>query len=644
MSLLPVELILQVGSAAGFAMVFALLIAAIIWNLGTWYLGLPASSSHTLIGSIIGVGIANAMMHGQDGTSGVDWSKATEIGYALLLSPIIGFAAAAILFLALKFVVHNPALYQAPKGDQPPPWWIRGVLVLTCTGVSFAHGSNDGQKGMGLIMLILIGTVPTAYALNRAMPASQMEMFRTTSAAASAIVKRKAEGYNVLGDPRPAVTQFVSRHKLNEGTFPSLAVLIEDISKQVNEYGSLAKVPAAAVGNTRNDIYLASEALRFLMKDKENELTKDEVATLTAYKQIARRGDQVHSALGQGRGRDRARARHHGRLETHRHYGRREDRQGAPHVRPGRVSRTRGHGDHRARRHVRPAGVHHPCVVVRRRRDDGGQRLGITMVDGAQPTDGLGADAARRDHAVCHPLCAVRQHILNRPRGEQAMRAMDVMVRDVVTASPNEDVDQVIELLAKHDASTLPVVDAEGNVVGMIGDLDLMRRPEIGTEKHHPWWMEAMTPASTLAEEFAKSHGRRVGEVMSTHLISATEDTSLGEIATLLEKHRIKRVPILRNGKLVGMVSRSNLIQALASSHGQAHHGAESDRDIRSVLLSRIGEQDWTDFGSRNIIVTDGVVHLWGLVGSDEERKALTALAEGVPGVVGVSDEMIPAY
>ena len=143
---------------------------------------------------------------------------------------------------------------------------------------------NDGQKGMGLIMLILIGTVPTAYALNRAMPASQMEMFRTTSAAASAIVKRKAEGYNVLGDPRPAVTQFVSHHKLNEGTFPSLAVLIEDISKQVNEYGSLAKVPAAAVGNTRNDIYLASEALRFLMKDKENELTKDEVATLTAYK------------------------------------------------------------------------------------------------------------------------------------------------------------------------------------------------------------------------------------------------------------------------------------------------------------------------------------------------------------------------
>jgi PiT family inorganic phosphate transporter len=191
-SLLPVELILQVGSSAGFAMVFALLIAAIIWNLGTWYLGLPASSSHTLIGSIIGVGIANALMRGQDGTSGVDWTKATEIGYALLLSPLFSFGVAAILLLVLKFVVRNPALYTAPTGDQPPPWWIRGILILTCTGVSFAHGSNDGQKGMGLIMLILIGTLPTAYALNRAMPASQVEEFRANSTAAAEVIERQA--------------------------------------------------------------------------------------------------------------------------------------------------------------------------------------------------------------------------------------------------------------------------------------------------------------------------------------------------------------------------------------------------------------------------------------------------------------------
>ncbi len=284
-SLLPVELILQVGSAAGFAMVFALLIAAIIWNLGTWYFGLPASSSHTLIGSIIGVGIANALMRGQDGTSGVDWAQATNVGKALLFSPIVGFVASALLLLVMKALVRQPELYRAPDTDKPPAWWIRGLLIFTCTGVSFAHGSNDGQKGMGLIMLILIGTVPTAYALNRALPESQIAQFSANSAAASKIVEEKAVGYNILGDPRPAVTAYVSRHTLNEGTYPSLAVLIRDIDKQVKGYGSFARIPAEAVGNTRNDMYLASEALRYLMKDKDNELSKEQVGTLNAYKQ-----------------------------------------------------------------------------------------------------------------------------------------------------------------------------------------------------------------------------------------------------------------------------------------------------------------------------------------------------------------------
>ena len=283
-SLLPVELILQVGSSAGFAMVFALLIAAIVWNLGTWYFGLPASSSHTLIGSIIGVGIANAVMRGRDGTSGVDWTKATEIGYALLLSPLFGFCMAALLLLVLKFVVRNPALYAAPEGNKPPPLWIRGILIATCTGVSFAHGSNDGQKGMGLIMLILIGTVPTAYALNRALPESQVVKFQQTSAAASKVIAAKGAGHSIIGDPRPAVTQYVSLHKINEGTYPSLAVLVKEVGDQVQKYSTLNKVPAEAVGNTRNDMYLTSEAIRFMMKDKENDLSKEEVATLNAYK------------------------------------------------------------------------------------------------------------------------------------------------------------------------------------------------------------------------------------------------------------------------------------------------------------------------------------------------------------------------
>jgi PiT family inorganic phosphate transporter len=284
-SLLPVELILQVGTGAGFAMVFALLFAAIIWNLGTWWMGLPASSSHTLIGSIIGVGVANALMHGQDGTSGVDWTKATEIGYSLLLSPLFGFTVAALLLLALKFLVRNPALYEAPKGDQPPPWWIRGTLIATCTGVSFAHGSNDGQKGMGLIMLILIGTVPTAYALNRSMPDSQLAEFRTNSVAAAAVIDQKSGGFTIPGgNSREAVSVFVSRRKISEATYPALAGLVKDISTQVDAHGSLKKVPAEAVGNTRNDMYLASEAIRFLLKDKENDLTKADVTTLSNYK------------------------------------------------------------------------------------------------------------------------------------------------------------------------------------------------------------------------------------------------------------------------------------------------------------------------------------------------------------------------
>jgi PiT family inorganic phosphate transporter len=283
-SLLPVELILQVGSSAGFAMVFALLIAAIIWNLGTWAFGLPASSSHTLIGSIIGVGVTNALLHGRSGTSGVDWSKAKEVGEALLLSPLFGFALAAALLLLLRAIVRVPALYQEPKGDQPPPWWIRGILILTCTLVSFFHGSNDGQKGMGLIMLILIGTVPTAYALNRALPDNMVQVFESRSAAASAVIGQKAGGKAVTGDVRAAVTDYVANRELTDNTYPALALLVKDIAEQIGKYGSLAKVPRDLVGNTRNDMYLASEAIRFLMKDKTSALAPEDVRTLTAYK------------------------------------------------------------------------------------------------------------------------------------------------------------------------------------------------------------------------------------------------------------------------------------------------------------------------------------------------------------------------
>jgi CBS domain-containing protein len=224
------------------------------------------------------------------------------------------------------------------------------------------------------------------------------------------------------------------------------------------------------------------------------------------------------------------------------------------------------------------------------------------------------------------------------------MRAIDVMVRDVVTVHPDTDVADAVKLLSEHDVSALPVVDEPGNLIGILSEVDLIRRVEIGTERRRPWWQEVVTGASTLAEEFAKSHGKKVREIMTSGAVSVSEDTPLSEIATLFERKRIKRVPVVKDGKLVGIVSRSNLIQALASVVGRMDQRDETDRQIRVELLSRLKDQPWTGFGDRNITVGDRVVHLWGLVGSEVERKALLALAEGVPGVSRVSDEMIPAY
>jgi CBS domain-containing protein len=224
------------------------------------------------------------------------------------------------------------------------------------------------------------------------------------------------------------------------------------------------------------------------------------------------------------------------------------------------------------------------------------------------------------------------------------MRAIDVMVREVVTVRPDTDVADAVKLLAAHDVSALPVVDGEGNLLGILSEADLIHRAEIGTEKHRPWWLEAVTGASRLAEEFAKSHGKKVGEIMTSGAISVSEDTPLSEIAALFEQKQIKRVPVVKDGKLIGIVSRSNLVQALATVVGRMDQHDETDRQIRLELQSRLQQQSWTDFGSRNITVSDRVIHLWGLVGSEAERKALLALAENVPGVARVSDEMISAY
>ena len=293
-TLLPVELILKVSSGAGFAMVFALLIAAILWNLGTWWLGLPASSTHTMTGSIIGVGLANQLLsHAAGGTSGVDWEQAIKVFKVLLISPLVGFGCAFLLFLLSKALIKYPELYEAPKDNTPPPFPIRALLVLTCTGVSFFHGSNDGQKGMGLIMLILIGTVPTAYALNHAVSTHDIQDFIAASERAVSIVDAHVDKEAILGaDPRADLTEYLRTKKVQPVTMTALRELIRDLEGDVNAYGDYKSVPANLQTNVRNDMYVTSETLRLMAKadakskadNKPTIFSSDDDAALANYK------------------------------------------------------------------------------------------------------------------------------------------------------------------------------------------------------------------------------------------------------------------------------------------------------------------------------------------------------------------------
>jgi PiT family inorganic phosphate transporter len=284
-TLLPVELILQVSSGAGFAMVFALLIAAILWNLGTWWFGLPASSSHTMVGSIIGVGLANQVLSLHSGSSGLDWQQVVTVLKALLISPLLGFTLAGVLILISKPLLKFPALFEAPKDNQPPPWHIRALMIGTCTGVSFFHGSNDGQKGMGLIMLILIGTVPTAYALNHAVSPAQIQDFIAASEQAGQILNRHVDATGAMSaDPRAEVTHYLRTRQMEPGTMVAVGQLVTEVNREVVQYKEFKSVPAQDQTNVRNDMYLTSEALRLMAKNHNPAFTAQETAALGNYK------------------------------------------------------------------------------------------------------------------------------------------------------------------------------------------------------------------------------------------------------------------------------------------------------------------------------------------------------------------------
>jgi inorganic phosphate transporter, PiT family len=288
-ALLPVELVINVGSGAGFAMVFSLLLSAIIWNLGTWYLGLPASSSHTLIGSIVGVGLMNSLLSPDSAFGdGVNWVKVGDTVKALFFSPLIGFVAAGALLLLAKTVLRNPALFKAPEGKAPPPGWIRGLLVFTCTGVSFAHGSNDGQKGMGLIVLILVGIVPAGFALNLQTSADTLAKIRTSAATFEQSLQKSgiSPSSQEANAANKTLTSYLRKGEIQPQTMPALESVNRRIMTGLAGINDLAVVPGAQRRTLRLNIYLVSETLAKMIKAKKLPATLDADALSTYQKSL----------------------------------------------------------------------------------------------------------------------------------------------------------------------------------------------------------------------------------------------------------------------------------------------------------------------------------------------------------------------
>jgi PiT family inorganic phosphate transporter len=271
-ALLPVELVINVGSGAGFAMVFSLLLSAIIWNLGTWYLGLPASSSHTLIGSIVGVGLMNSLLSPDSAFGdGVNWGKVADTFKALVFSPLIGFVLAGLLVVIAKSLLRNPALFQAPKDKSPPPMWIRGLLVLTCTGVSFAHGSNDGQKGMGLIVLILVGIVPATFSLDMNTTPQTIAHIHADALAFEQQIQKSDRTVQDLdvGAARKVLTGYLRKDPVSPTTIAALGTLNHAIIDTTGRITDLKTIPPEQRRDLRLNVYMVSESLAKMAKKKQ---------------------------------------------------------------------------------------------------------------------------------------------------------------------------------------------------------------------------------------------------------------------------------------------------------------------------------------------------------------------------------------
>jgi CBS-domain-containing membrane protein len=221
------------------------------------------------------------------------------------------------------------------------------------------------------------------------------------------------------------------------------------------------------------------------------------------------------------------------------------------------------------------------------------------------------------------------------------MRAMDVMTSQVVTVDESASVQAAAKLMAERGISAVPVVDRDKRVIGMVSEGDLLHRAETGTERRRAWWLDMLSSTNDLARDYVKSHGGKVKDVMTRDVVSVTDATSVADIAILLETNRIKRVPVLHDGRLVGIVSRANLVQALAMTIGETPSGAEADdRAIRERLLAELRGQRWAEVAPANVTVKDGIVHLWSSYMSEQERRALVVAAESIPGVRRVEDHL----
>jgi CBS domain-containing protein len=228
------------------------------------------------------------------------------------------------------------------------------------------------------------------------------------------------------------------------------------------------------------------------------------------------------------------------------------------------------------------------------------------------------------------------------------MRAMDIMTTDVITVDPDMTVQDLAKLLAERGISGAPVVDASGRLVGIVSEGDLLHRAEIGTARRHrerrrSWWLDDF--ASDLARDYIRSHGRTVKDIMTRDVVTVTEDIDLGEVAALLEAKRIKRVPVTRDGKVIGIITRANLVRALASTKSTPPpQGEDDDRTIRARILAELGREEWAKVWPEDIIVRDRVVHFWLSSDEPEEKKqALRVAAETIPGVRAVEEHVVPA-